>query len=132
MEDDLEEIHAGLAENRSAEDADALLDEYVSTIETLESFPARCAVPKELDALGMREFRQILLRQYRLIYRTFGTKVFILMIADGRRDMQALYQPALITTHVPICGVRSSLCATADRPAGSKPRSKGRRCYRGP
>ncbi|KKW93691.1 type II toxin-antitoxin system RelE/ParE family toxin [Sphingobium chungbukense] len=95
-EDDLEEIHAYLAENRSAEDADALLDEFISTIETLESFPERGAVPKELDALGIREFRQILLRQHRLIYRTAGTKVFILIIADGRRDMQTLLERRLL------------------------------------
>lgn len=95
-EDDLEEIHAYLAENRSTEDADALLDEFISTIETLENFPARGAFPKELEALGIREFRQILLRQYRLIYRTAGTKVFILIIADGRRDVQALLERRLL------------------------------------
>lgn len=95
-EDDLEEIHAYLTENRSAEDADALLDEFIGAIETLESFPARGAVPKELDALGIREFRQILLRQYRLIYRIIGVKVLILVIADGRRDMQTLLERRLL------------------------------------
>lgn len=94
-EDDLEEIHAYLAENRSADNADALLDEFISVIESLENFPLRGAVPKELEVLGIREFRQILLRQYRLIYRVAGTKVFILIIVDGRRDMQALLERRL-------------------------------------
>ncbi|MBU0554374.1 MAG: type II toxin-antitoxin system RelE/ParE family toxin [Alphaproteobacteria bacterium] len=91
-EDDLEEIHAYLAEQRSPDDADALLDECLSVIESLESFPARGAVPKELDALGIRDFRQVLMRQYRLIYRVIDHTVFILLIADGRRDMQALLE----------------------------------------
>ncbi len=95
-EDDLEEIHAHLAENRSADDAEALLDEFIVVIESLEQFPLRGAVPKELDALGMREFRQLLLRQYRLIYRVIAARVYILIIADGRREMQALLERRLL------------------------------------
>lgn len=95
-EGDLEEIHTYLTENRSADDADALLDEFIGVIESLEDFPLRGAVPKELHALGIREFRQILLRQYRLIYRVTSTKVFILIIADGRRDMQTLLECRLL------------------------------------
>ncbi|GAJ29280.1 type II toxin-antitoxin system RelE/ParE family toxin [Acidomonas methanolica] len=95
-EHDLEEIHAYLAENRSPDDADALLDEFVGAIESLENFPLRGAVPKELDALGIREFRQILLRQFRLIYRTTSSTVFIMVIADGRRDMQSLLERRLL------------------------------------
>jgi len=95
-ENDLEQIHAYLAEHRSIEDADALLDEFIDVIESLESFPLRGAIPKELGALGIREFRQLLLRQYRVIYRVAGAKVFILIIADGRRDMQALLERRLL------------------------------------
>lgn len=95
-EDDLEAIHAYLAGHRSAEDADALLDAFLKKIETLERYPARGAVPKELETLGIRDFRQVLLELYRLIYRIVGEKVFILLIADGRRDMQALLERRLL------------------------------------
>jgi len=95
-ENDLEQVHAYLAEHRSIEDADALLDEFLRVIESLESFPLRGAVPMELDALGIREFRQLLLRQYRVIYRVGGAKVFVQVIADGRRDMQALLERRLL------------------------------------
>ncbi|HEY6815980.1 MAG TPA: type II toxin-antitoxin system RelE/ParE family toxin [Croceibacterium sp.] len=95
-EDDLEAIHGYLAEHRSPDDADALLDAFLAAIETLERHPLRGGVPKELDALGIREFRQILLQPYRLIYRVAGSKVFILLIADGRRDMQALLERRLL------------------------------------
>ncbi|QKR98308.1 type II toxin-antitoxin system RelE/ParE family toxin [Sphingomonas sp. CL5.1] len=96
-ERDLETIHAWLAEHRSPDDAEALLDSFLDKVQTLERFPLRGAVPRELDALGIREFRQILLTPYRLIYRVAGETVFILVIADGRRDMQALLEHRLLT-----------------------------------
>lgn len=52
--------------------------------------------PKELDALGIREFRKILMPPYRLIYRVVGATVFIIVIADGRRDMQTLLEHRLL------------------------------------
>ncbi|WP_454884296.1 type II toxin-antitoxin system RelE/ParE family toxin [Sphingomonas oryzagri] len=91
-EDDLVAIHGYMAGNRSVDDADALLDEFLTSIETLERFPHRGSIPKELDALGMREFRQILLRHFRVIYRVMDTRVSVIVIADGRRDMQALLE----------------------------------------
>jgi toxin ParE1/3/4 len=95
-ENDIEAIHAYLAEKRSAKDADRLLDECLGAVEALECFPLPGAIPKELDALGIGEFRQILLQPYRLIYRVVSAKVFILVIADGRRDMQALLERRLL------------------------------------
>lgn len=95
-EDDLEAIHGYLAEHRSMEAAESLLDAFLEKISTLERYPERGSVPKELEALGVREFRQILLDPYRLIYRVTGGKVVILVIADGRRDMQALLERRLL------------------------------------
>jgi toxin ParE1/3/4 len=95
-EDDFETIYDYLAENRSVSDAEALLDEFVKRIDSLEQFPLRGAMPKELETLGIREFRQILLGQYRIIYRVIAKKVFILIIADGRRDMRALLERRLL------------------------------------
>lgn len=95
-EDDLEQIHAWLAEQRSPDDADALLDDFVRVLAGLENFPLRGTVPQELDALGLREFRQVLLRQYRVIYRVINAVVFVLIVADGRRDMQALLERRLL------------------------------------
>jgi toxin ParE1/3/4 len=91
-EQDLEVIYDYLAEHRSPEDAAALLDAFLEKIQTLERFPLRGSVPRELDKLGIREFRQVLLNPYRLIYRVTDSKVYILLIVDGRRDMQALLE----------------------------------------
>ena len=93
---DLEALYGYLKDNRSAEQADTLLDSLLAAIETLETFPLRGSVPKELDALGIREVRQILVEPYRLIYRLSGKTVFVMVIADGRRDMQALLERRLL------------------------------------
>jgi toxin ParE1/3/4 len=95
-EDDLERLYDYLSAHRSVAEAEALLDALLLTIATLERFPARGAVPKELAALGMGEFRQILLPPYRLIYRIAGRIVLVSVIADGRRDMQALLEQRLL------------------------------------
>lgn len=95
-EDDLEEIHGYIAKVRGADDADALIDQFLAVVDTLERFPERGGVPKELEGLGLREFRQVLLRQFRLIYRVIGERVVILLIADGRRDMRELLERRLL------------------------------------
>lgn len=98
-ENDLEEIHGYLADVRGADDAGALIDEFLTVIDSLEVFPERGAIPKEIEGLGLKEFRQVLLRQFRLIYRISEARVVILMIADGRRDMQTLLERRLLGHH---------------------------------
>lgn len=93
---DLQALHSYVSDARSKEDADALLDRILEAVVTLERFPLRGDVPQELDALGMREFRQLLVSPYRLIYRTVGDLVYIVVIADGRRDMQAFLERRLL------------------------------------
>lgn len=95
-QDDLAAIHAWLAELRSPDDADALLDRVLEAVARLERYPLRGSVPRELEALGIAEFRQLLLAPYRLIYRVVGETVFVLIIADGRRDMQTLLERRLL------------------------------------
>jgi toxin ParE1/3/4 len=68
----------------------------LDTIGTLERFPMRGNVPGELEALGVADYRQILLAPYRLIYRVIDATVFIVVIADGRRDMQTLLEQRLL------------------------------------
>ncbi|HDR16533.1 MAG TPA: hypothetical protein ENN79_13840, partial [Desulfobacteraceae bacterium] len=52
--------------------------------------------PKELLALGIREYREIFFKPYRIIYRVMDKNVYVLLIADGRRDMQTLLQRRLL------------------------------------
>lgn len=95
-EDDLEAIFDYLAENVSVEVATDVLDRLLNKVESLERYPLRGHVPKELESVGIQEFRQILVRHYRLIYRVLQQRVFIMIIADGRRDMLGLLERRLL------------------------------------
>jgi toxin ParE1/3/4 len=64
--------------------------------DSLSESPARGARPGELVALGIREYREIFFKPHRIIYRIDGEAVTILLIADGRRDMQTLLQRRLL------------------------------------
>ncbi|WP_010544515.1 type II toxin-antitoxin system RelE/ParE family toxin [Sphingomonas elodea] len=96
-ETDLADIHGWIAAHRSPEQADAFLDLMLAKVESLETFPDRGGVPAELDALGIREFRQLVAPPYRLIYRVIVDHVFVLLVADGRRDFQALLERRLLS-----------------------------------
>lgn len=95
-EEDLKALHRYLEEHASIEQADALLDALLEKIETLETWPERGSIPKELEALGIREFRQMLLSPCRLIYRVVERRVIVMVIADGRRDMQTRLERRLL------------------------------------
>ncbi len=89
-ERDLESIYDYIAEHDSQKNADYVLDKLLEAVESLSAYPERGSHPKELLALGIREYRQVHFKPYRLIYRVIGKQVYIYIIADGRRDMQAL------------------------------------------
>ena len=93
---DLDDLHRYIAETRSLDEADALLDRLLARAATLTSFPLKGSIPKELEALGVHDFRQIVLPPYRLIYRVINTSVYITVIADSRRDMATLFQHRLL------------------------------------
>lgn len=95
-EQDLESIYDYIAEFDCKANADHVLDRLLEVVESLSSFPERGSYPKELAALGIREYRQTAFKPYRVIYRVMAQKVYIYVIADGRRDMQSLLARRLL------------------------------------
>ena len=95
-EQDLESIYDYIAEFDCKANADYVLDRLLEIVESLSAFPERAACPKELVALGIRDYRQAAFKPYRVIYRVMAEKVHIYVIADGRRDMQSLLARRLL------------------------------------
>ncbi len=95
-ERDLEDICDYIAESDSPAKAEYVLTRVAEVARQLATFPERGSHPKELLALGIREYRQTSFKPYRLIYRVIGRQVFISLIADGRRDMQSLLSRRLL------------------------------------
>ena len=52
--------------------------------------------PKKLLDIGIREYREVLFKPYRIIYRVMNENVYVLVIADGRRDMRTLLERRLL------------------------------------
>ena len=95
-EQDLEALHDYISEYDCVANANYVLDELMEVVENLSKFPQRGSYPKELVALGIKEYRQTAFKPYRVIYRVEGSRVMIYLIADGRRDMQAVLARRLL------------------------------------
>ncbi len=76
--------------------AEYVLEQIENIFSSLSESPHRGACPKELLAVGLREYREIFFKPYRIIYRVMGNDVYVLLIVDGRRDMQSLLQRRLL------------------------------------
>ncbi len=95
-EQDLESICDHIAVFDSPTNTDHVLDRILEVAEGLATFPERGSHPAELLALGIRDYRQTAFKPYRVIYRVIGEKVYISLIADGRRGMQSLLARRLL------------------------------------
>ncbi|MDR1708876.1 MAG: type II toxin-antitoxin system RelE/ParE family toxin [Candidatus Accumulibacter sp.] len=95
-ERDVESIFDYIAESDGAASAGRVLDRLMKTAESLEKFPERGSHPKELAALGIKEYRQVLFKPYRVIYRVFESQVVVYLVVDGRRDMQSVLARRLL------------------------------------
>ncbi len=87
---DLQELYTFVANNDAPLKADQLLDKLEKLVDSLTQFPERGAVTKELRDLGIRDYREVYFKPYRVIYRVLGLNVYVYLIVDGRRDMQTL------------------------------------------
>ena len=95
-EQDLEDIVDYISRHDSALNAERVLDHLLKASDSLADFPERGSQPRELLRLGIREYRQTSFKPYRMIYRIIGKTVYIYLIADRRRNMQALLERRLL------------------------------------
>jgi len=93
---DLEEIYDYIALHDKPGKAEYVLKKIEQGFASLSESPQRGAYPKELLCLGIKEYREIFFKPYRIIYRVLSNSVYVLLIADGRRDMQTLLQRRLL------------------------------------
>lgn len=95
-ERDLEAIYDYIAAYDCVASANKVLDRLIEVVASLSRFPERGRYPKELAALGIKEYREASFKPYRVIYRIVGKQVIIYLIADGRRDMQSVLARRLL------------------------------------
>ncbi len=93
---DLEEICDYIDRHDSPGRADHVLERIERAFSRLFEHPQRGSYPKELLEIGIREYREVFFKPYRIIYRVTGNNVYVLVITDGRRDMRALLERRLL------------------------------------
>ncbi|WP_027366823.1 type II toxin-antitoxin system RelE/ParE family toxin [Desulfocurvibacter africanus] len=93
---DLEDLHGYISAHDSPESAEYVLEQIEKASLSLAQLPERGAYPKELASLGIKQYREVFFKPYRIIYQVLGERVYVMLIADGRRDMQTLLQRRLL------------------------------------
>ncbi len=93
---DLEELYDYIAEHDAPAKADHVLAALEKLLTALSSLPERNAITKELLSVGIRDYRETYFKPYRVIYRVVNRNVYVYLIVDGRRDMQALLMRRLL------------------------------------
>ncbi|MCE5333201.1 MAG: type II toxin-antitoxin system RelE/ParE family toxin [Desulfobacteraceae bacterium] len=93
---DLEDLYDYIESHDVPGKADHVLEQIEKGLAGLSENPQRGTQPNELLTIGIREYREIFFKPYRIIYRVMAESVYVLVIADGRRDMQALLQRRLL------------------------------------
>jgi toxin ParE1/3/4 len=93
---DLLHLYKYVALNDSLEKANRLIDDLQRTCSRLKTMPERDRIPPELERIRIREFREIILKSYRVIYNVVKSQVFVYCILDGRRDLQDLLEERLL------------------------------------
>jgi len=94
---DLEEIVAFIAMD-SARDADRVLRRIETRAATLEANPSRGRLVPELARFGMRTWRELVVRPYRLVFRAEGDTVTVLAVFDARRELEDVLLDRLLRT----------------------------------
>lgn len=87
---DVDEIYDYIALHDAPQKADYVLEQIEKAFSRLSQAPERDAYPKELLSLGIREYREVFFKPYRIIYRVMDKNVYVLLIVDIRCGMQSL------------------------------------------
>ena len=89
----------GIIEFIAAEDpvtAGQVLDRIESRCAALTQMPERGRVVPELAAFGIHTYRELVVSPWRVVYRLSGTRVQVLAVLDGRRNVEDVLLDRLV------------------------------------
>lgn len=96
VEHDLVDLFEYVARKDSIDNAYYVLEQLDTLILSLDEQPQRGHYPPELLKYGVKDFREVHFKPYRVIYEIVQNHVVILGCFDGRRDMQSLLERRLL------------------------------------
>ena len=89
--DDLTEILDYIRRKERPDTARKILRELKKIGDRLEDFPNRGrVVPEFLRVMGIRQYREIIHKRWRMIYRIESERVYVLRVVDSSRNLEDL------------------------------------------
>jgi addiction module RelE/StbE family toxin len=82
--------------DRHPDAAASILDKLERRAAFLRKSPERGRVIPELERLQLREYRELVVSPYRLVYRVSGRRVLVLGVLDSRRNLEDLLLDRLV------------------------------------
>jgi len=80
----------------SIENALAVLDRLQARAESLTTAAERGRVVPELRAVDVHQYREVIERPWRIVYRIESESELVLAVLDGRRDLRSLLLQRLV------------------------------------
>ncbi|MDR3000018.1 MAG: type II toxin-antitoxin system RelE/ParE family toxin [Fibromonadaceae bacterium] len=94
-EADLEEIISYIASD-SVQNAFKILDKLQNKVNSLNKMPERGRYVPELLDKNIRDYKELIVSPWRIIYKIDENKVDVLTIIDGRRNLQEILLEKLL------------------------------------
>lgn len=95
---DLEWLYDYIERHDGSDKADYVLKQIEKAVLGISNRTERGSYPKELLHIGMKDYCEVFFKPYRIIYRRLGENVYVVVIADGRKDMRTLLERRLLET----------------------------------
>jgi len=92
---DLEGIVTYIAQKESTDRANHVFTELENLILSLEVNAERGHYPEKLKRQGIKDYKEVNYKPYRIIYEVIGLLVIVHICADGRRDFTSLLESRL-------------------------------------
>jgi addiction module RelE/StbE family toxin len=73
-----------------------VLDALEAKASSLKAFASRGRIVPELLGIQLREYRELLPKPYRIIYRVEKARVIVLGVFDGRRNLEDILLDRLV------------------------------------
>lgn len=87
-ETDLDNIVGYIAANDSVPKAARLYYKLKEKIQALDELPERGRLVPELKRINVLDYKEIIIKPYRIVYKIENKTVFIIAVFDGRRDIE--------------------------------------------
>ena len=95
-EEDIFDIYRYVLRVDGPDRANYVLRKLQETCQSVAKTPGRGHCPPELEHVGVRGYREVHFKPYRIIYQIEGKKVFVHCVLDGRRAVQEILERRLL------------------------------------